>query len=386
MTKLLLKACGLSKISPDDPKVRQKCGMLSGAVGILLNLLLSAGKLAVGLLFSSVSVVADALNNLSDAGASLVSIISFRISAKPADKKHPFGHARIEYVASMAVAFLILLVSVELLTESINKIRFGGEQNFSYISVIVLAAAVAVKLWLGLFNRALGKKIHSEVLLASSFDSFSDALASLAVLVCLLISHFTSVDLDGYVGVCVSVVIAIAGIKILNDTKNSILGESPSEETVERIKEIVSEHPEILGIHDMVVHQYGPSFAMVSLHAEVDGKKDFFEMHDVIDNVEQRLNTEMNLIATIHMDPIVVDDPRTNELRAQIHALVCSIDERLEIHDFRFVDGISHVNLIFDIEVPFDFGMGNEDLKALVGEKVLTLDERYRTVISVDRC
>ncbi len=385
MKNLLSVLFGKNK-NINDPDLRRRYGMLSGWLGIFLNLLLSAGKLTVGILFSSISVIADALNNLSDAGSSLISVISFRISAKPPDKKHPFGHARIEYVASMIVSFLILLVSYELLVESINKIRFGGEQVFSTVTLWVLGAAVLVKILLGVFNRLLGSRIDSEILKATAFDSFSDALSSLAVLICLVVSKISGVDLDGYVGVGVSVVIAIAGIKVLNDTKNSILGESPKAEQIEQIRAIVAEYPDILGIHDLVVHQYGPSFAMVSLHAEVDGKRDFFEMHDTVDLVEQRLNREMHVIATIHMDPIVVDDARTLLLRDRVLGAVRSIDPSLNIHDFRFVDGISHINFIFDLEASFDITMTDDVLRECVCEKVSELDQKYKCVISVDRC
>ena len=366
----------------NDPDLRRRYGMLSGWIGIFLNLLLSFGKLTVGILFSSISVIADALNNLSDAGSSLISVISFRISAKPPDKKHPFGHARIEYVASMIVSFLILLVSYELLVESVNKIRFGGEQVFSAVTLWVLGAAVLVKVMLGIFNRF---RIDSEILKATAFDSFSDALSSLAVLICLVISRISGVDLDGYVGVCVSIVIAVAGVKVLNDTKNSILGESPKAEQIEKIRAIVAEYPDVLGIHDLVVHQYGPSFAMVSLHAEVDGNRNFFEMHDTIDLVEQRLNREMHVIATIHMDPIVVDDEQTLLLREQVVQVVRSIDPSLNIHDFRFVDGVSHINLIFDLEASFDIPMTDDALCDRVRSKVSELDQKYKCVISVDR-
>ncbi|MBQ7377028.1 MAG: cation-efflux pump, partial [Clostridia bacterium] len=220
---------------------------------------------------------------------------------------------------------------------------------------------------------------------ATAFDSFSDALSSLAVLICLVISRISGVDLDGYVGVCVSIVIAVAGVKVLNDTKNSILGESPKAEQIEKIRAIVAEYPDVLGIHDLVVHQYGPSFAMVSLHAEVDGNRNFFEMHDTIDLVEQRLNREMHVIATIHMDPIVVDDEQTLLLREQVVQVVRSIDPSLNIHDFRFVDGVSHINLIFDLEASFDIPMTDDALCDRVRSKVSELDQKYKCVISVDR-
>ena len=271
-------------------------------------MILAAGKIAVGFWFGVISLAGDGINNLSDAGSQIISFISFKMAAKPADRDHPFGHARIEYVASMIVSFFIMLVGWNLFRESLDKIFNPGEGKPDDLQIwlmsIVLVVSIISKLWLVLFNRKIAKKIDSSVMKATAADSLSDAGASTAVLVAMLIFYFTGVNIDGYMGVAVAVVIFIAGIKILNDTKNSILGEAPSEEVVEGIKAIVAEFPDALGIHDMIVHSYGPGKFVANLHIEVDGSKDIFESHDMIDLIEKRLNMELGILSNIHMDPI----------------------------------------------------------------------------------
>ena len=385
MTSLLIK---LFIKEPNETKksaVRHAYGMLASITGIVLNLLLSAAKFAVGIVFGAISITADATNNLSDAGAQIISLISFKISAKPADRDHPFGHARIEYVASMIVSFIVLLIGFELLLESITKVVNPDPPEFSWLSVIVLSLSIVAKLWLCLFNRKLGKKISSSVMKATSADSLSDAIATTAVLASMLIAEFMSINLDAYMGIVVAIIIMIAGAKILNETKNSILGSAPDPETIDAIKEIIAEYPEILGIHDMVVHNYGPGNTIASLHAEVDGKADVFHTHDVIDNAENALFDRLGVRATIHLDPIVIDDERVNALREKTAAAVKKIDERLSIHDFRFVEGTTHTNLIFDVVAPFELKMSNGDLKRTVADKISKLDPNYFVVVTIDR-
>ncbi len=368
-----------------DPAVRRACGSTVAAVGIFTNLLLAAIKFFAGILSGAISITADAANNLSDAGSQIVSLISFKISAKPADRDHPFGHARIEYVASMIVSFLVLFVGIQLLTDSVDKIFNPTESRYSLLVLIILGISVVAKLGLFLFGRSAAKTLKSDVIRATATDSLSDAGATLAVLVCAIISKFTGFDIDGYIGTLVAVVILIAGVKILNDTKNSILGSAPEPEVVENITQIVEEYPEILGIHDLVVHNYGPGNTIASLHAEVDGKENVFATHDIIDTVEKRLYVEMGVRTTIHMDPIVTDDERVSALREEVRAKLKEVDARFGMHDFRFVEGITHSNLIFDVTVPFEVKDSNERIKEQISSKISEISPNYFTVLTIDR-
>ena len=385
MTDLILRLFVKDYENKSDPKVRSRCGSAVSIIGIIVNLLLAAFKLAAGILSGAISIIADAVNNLSDAGSQVVSLITFKISAKPADRNHPFGYARIEYVASMIVSFLILFVSVSLFSESIDKIINPSKTDYSILVMIILGVSVIGKLWLFFFGRSAGKKINSDVIRAAATDSLSDAGATLAVLISAIISRLCKIDIDGYMGIGVAIMIFIAGIKVLNETKNSILGSAPEPEVVEGIHNIVKEYPQILGIHDMVVHNYGPGNTICSFHAEVDGKIDVFETHDCIDNVERRLYNDLGIRATIHMDPIVTDDEKVTALRISVAAAVKKIDERLTIHDFRYVEGTTHSNLIFDVTVPFEIKENNERIKELVSDKISEIDPNYFAVITVDR-
>ena len=367
------------------PSVRHAYGVLMSIVGIVVNILLSALKLVFGTISGSISVTADALNNLSDAGSQVISLISFKIAAKPADRDHPFGHARIEYVASMIVSFLVLLVGYELAKESVHKIIEPADADFSLAVIIVLAVSVAVKLWLGISGKRVAKKINSTVVSATASDSISDAIATSAVLVSAIVCRLTGLRTDAYMGVAVSAVIFIAGIKILAETKNAILGAPPEPEVVEGILRISEECPEILGIHDMVVHTYGTGNIIASLHAEVDGSADVYVIHDAIDNVEKRMFSDIGVRATIHMDPIVTNDERVAELRGLTLEAVKEVDSRLSIHDFRFVEGITHSNLIFDITVPFEVKMSDIKLIQEVEQAIKRIDKTYCAVITVDR-
>ena len=387
MTNLLIKLFIKSPRDTASPAVRRAYGTLVSTVGIILNLLLAAGKFTVGFLFGAISVQADAVNNLSDAGSQLISLVTFKLAAKPADRDHPFGHARIEYVASMIVSFLVLHIGWDLITESVKKILHPTETIFSWLSVAVLGVSVLVKLWLCVFNRKIAKKIDSSVMRATAADSLSDAGATFAVLVATLVFKFTGWDPDAYMGVLVALLILWAGIKILNDTKNSILGEKPSEETVAQIEAMVAEFREqgAIGIHDLVVHNYGPGRVMASLHVEVDGDADIYASHDMADLIERRLAVECGIEATVHMDPIAIHDPRVSELRAYAEAIVTEIDDRLRIHDFRIVPGETHTNLIFDIAAPFEISVTNAELRAKVADAIHKGNSHLFAVITVDR-
>ena len=386
LTELLLKLFVKDRNNVRSPEVRRAYGTLGSVVGIIFNVILAIGKYVVGMIFGAISLMADGINNLSDAGSQIISFISFKMAAKPADRDHPFGHARIEYVASMIVSFFIMLVGWNILSDSVEKILDPEiTTEFSWLMIIVLGISVLVKLWLCLFNRRLADKIGSSVMKATAADSLSDAIATAAVLVAMLVFKFTGFDADGYMGIAVAVVIFIAGIKILNDTKNSILGEAPSEEIVDGIKQIISEFPEALGIHDMVVHSYGPGKFVANLHIEVDGSKDIFHSHDMIDMIERRLNRELGIQSNIHMDPIVTNDSEVSAMRTVVRGLVKEIDERLDIHDFRFVRGVTHTNLIFDINAPFELKMTDRELQKEIEKRVREYNEDFFTVTTVDR-
>ena len=368
-----------------DPKVRQKCGSAVAIIGIVVNIFLAAFKLFAGILSGAISITADAVNNLSDAGSQVVSLITFKISAKPADREHPFGYARIEYVASMIVSFLILFVSISLFSESVQKIIEPTKTDYSILVMVILGVSVLAKLWLFFFGRSAAKKLNSGVIRASATDSLSDAGATFAVLVSAIIAKLSGFDIDGYMGIAVAIVIFIAGIKVLNETKNSILGSAPEPEVVEGIIKVALEYDEILGVHDMVVHNYGPGNTICSFHAEVDGKADVFATHDCIDNIEKRLFVEQGIRTTIHMDPIVTDDEKVSALRILVAKAVKEIDMRLTIHDFRYVEGITHSNLIFDVTVPFEIKDTNDRIKELVSDKISEIDPNYFAVITIDR-
>ena len=389
LTELLCRLFVKDRDNIRSPEVRRAYGTLASIVGIIVNLILAAGKIVVGMLFGAISLAGDGINNLSDAGSQIISLISFKMAAKPADRDHPFGHARIEYVASMIVSFFVMLVGWNLFRESLDKILDDSvvtDGSNVWLMVGVLAVAILFKLWLVLFNRKIANKIDSAVMKATAADSLSDACASAAVLAAMLIFKFTGVDIDGYMGMAVAVVIFIAGIKILNDTKNSILGEAPSEDVVKGIEAIVAEFPDALGIHDMVVHSYGPNKFVANLHIEVDGSKDIFESHDMIDLIEKRLNSELGILSNIHMDPIVVDDAENDAMKAFVLECVKAVDERLDIHDFRFVKGKTHTNLLFDISVPFEMKRDNAEIVDAIQKCITEQKPDHFIVVNVDRC
>ncbi len=387
MTSLLIRLFIKDPKNTASPAVRRAYGTMVSIVGIVLNLFLAAGKFTVGFLFGAISVQADAVNNFSDAGSQVISLVSFKIAAKPADRDHPFGHARIEYVASMIVSFLVLLIGWELLSGSVEKALHPTETVFSWISVIVLGVSVLVKLWLCFFNRRIAKRIDSTVMRATAADSLSDAAATAAVLAATLVYKFTGFDPDAYMGILVALLILWAGIKILNETKNSILGERPSDEQVAEIRAVVADYESAgaIGIHDLVVHNYGPGRIMASLHVEVDGAMDIYKSHDLMDLIERRLRVECGMIATVHMDPVAVGDPTVAALREHTTALAREIDDRLRIHDFRIVPGETHTNLIFDVAAPFDLALSDDALRTTLADRIHDDNTHYFAVITVDR-
>ena len=385
MTKLLIKLFIGSGSDAQNRAVRTKYGTMTSIVGIIINFLLFVGKFSVGSIFGSVAISADAINNLSDAGSSFISLVSFKISSKPADREHPFGHARIEYIASMAVGVIVLLIGFDLLKESFFKILTPSPMDKSVLVLIVLVLSILAKLWLGFFYRNIANRINSELLKAASADSFSDVLSTGATLVSALIWMFLDFNIDAYVGLVVSVFILIAGLKILNENKNIILGSAPDPEIIEIIKTKALEDERIIGIHDLMVHSYGAGATIASFHAEVDGRGDFFEAHDLIDNIEKQLFAEYNITCTIHMDPIVTNDEHINALKTAVQGAVVEIGEAFRIHDFRCVAGPTHTNLIFDIEIPFEEKRSNKEILSLVEAKIKDIDKTYFAVIDIDR-
>lgn len=388
MTDLLIKIFVKNYNNPEDVCVRERYGVFSSIVGIVTNIILAGIKLLAGILSFSIAITADALNNLSDAGSSLISFVSFKIAAKPADKEHPFGHARIEYVSSMIVSFLILLVGFELMTSSVSGLinKNGSDLKVTTLTYVILALSIFLKLWLGLFYRKISKKIDSSVVAAAAADSFSDCASTAAVLVSSVIVGLSGWwFVDSIVGLAVSIIIMIAGIKILNETKNSLLGEAPIQEVVDSIKQTVEKYPEVIGMHDLLVHNYGPKTYIVSFHAEVDGSQDIYALHDAIDNIEKEINEDLRILCTIHMDPIVTNDETVNELRNFTAETAKEICPEASIHDFRTVVGQTHTNLIFDLVLPFDINDTPENIIESLKAKVIEKRPNCFCVITVDR-
>ena len=365
---------------------RARAGKRVGAVGIAVNALLFLAKFLVGSASGSLAMIADAFNNLSDAGGSVVSYISFRIAAKPADRDHPFGHARIEYIASMIVSFLILSVGLSLGRDAVSEIVSPkGGAVFTVATVIVPAIAILVKLALAALNFTVGRRVDSAVLRAAAVDSLSDAVSTAAVLVSAIILRVSGVSIDAYVGLAVAALILVAGVRVLLETMNSILGEAPVSEVTDRIRALIAEYPTVLGVHDMLIHSYGHGHSFATLHAEVDGRGDVFAAHDTVDEIERRIHSELGIVCTVHMDPILIGDPLTDELRSKVEALASALDPALHVHDFRLVVGPTHSNLIFDVEVPFEMAMSDSEIVRSLCERISELDTSYYAVITVDR-
>lgn len=386
MITLLVKRLIKDYDHTEDSRVRNAIGNLISSVGILNNLILFAFKFLAGTLANSVSITADAVNNLSDAGSSIISLISFKLSSKPADEKHPFGHARYECIASMVVACLILLLGLELIKTSFEKILSPDAIEFSWLSVIILIFSISVKLWMYLYNKKYGNLIKSSVMEAAAADSISDVMATGAVLISTLLSPVFHFNLDGYMGVVVAFFILMAGTGIIKSALDELLGQAPDEDLVMKIQKKITSYDGVLGMHDLMIHDYGVQRIFASVHVEVDCKVDVLISHDMIDNIERDFKENMGIEMVIHMDPINIDDPLTNELRVLVRKLVQEIHENLSMHDFRVVHGETHTNMIFDVVVPFDVPMNNQEildqLAALVRREK---GDNYYLVVTFDR-
>ena len=385
MISLLARSFIKNRDDVTSPAVRQAYGVLCGTVGICLNVLLFAFKLFAGTLAGSIAVTADAFNNLSDAGASLVTLLGFKLAGQRPDPEHPFGHGRLEYISGLVVSMVIILMGAELAKSAVDKILHPEAVEFSLLTGAVLAASICVKLYMFLYNRAIGKKIDSAAMRATATDSLSDCAATAAVLAATLVGHFTSLQIDGWCGIAVAALVLLAGFRAAGETISPLLGQPPAPEFVSRIEQIVLSSPSVRGIHDLIVHDYGPGRVMISLHAEVPAHGDIMALHDEIDNVEQRLRRELGCDATIHMDPIVTDDSLTAETRRKVEQLVSGIDGNITIHDFRMVTGPTHTNVIFDAVVPFRFRLSDHEVESAIKSAVRTLDGSYFAVVRIDK-
>ena len=367
-----------------DGVVRRAYGQLCGIVGIALNVLLFAGKFFAGTLSGSIAITADAFNNLSDAGSSVVTLLGFRLAGRKPDPEHPFGHGRIEYISGLVVSALILLMGVELAKSSFQKILHPEEVEFSAVAVVILLASIAVKLYMSIYNRGIGKKINSSAMVATGIDSLSDTISTAAVLVAMLVGKFSGLMIDGWVGMLVALFILYSACRAAMETVGPLLGQAPEEEFVQRIEELVMAHDEVCGIHDLVVHDYGPGRVMISLHAEVPASGDILDLHDMIDGIEMELRQQLDCEAVIHMDPIVTDDALTTELRQKMALLVKEVEERATIHDFRMVMGPTHTNLIFDAVVPFGTEKSNRQIEEEIKARVREMEGTYFAVVRVE--
>ena len=368
-----------------DPENRQRCGTLSGGIGIALNLLLFLGKLLAGMITASIAVTADAFNNLSDAASSVVTLVGFRLAGREADEEHPFGHGRMEYLAGLAVSMLILLVGLELAKSSVGKMLHPEPVDFNLLPAGILAVSIGVKLWMFFFNRELSRRIHSAALAATAADSLSDTVATSAVLAATLIGHYANIAIDGWCGMLVGLFICYAGYTAARDTISPLLGQAPDPEFVNQINDIVMSHEEILGIHDLIVHNYGPGRILISLHAEVPADGNFLALHDKIDIIEHELRDILNCHAVIHMDPVCVGDEETVRLKALVKEYLKEISGTLTMHDFRIVAGPTHTNLIFDVVTPYGFSLSDAELVALIQESIQKDNPNYFAVIEVDK-
>lgn len=386
MTNLLISLFIKNKDHVEDSNVRNAYGKMAGIVGIMCNLFLFAGKFFAGVITGAISITADAFNNLSDAASSIITLVGFDMAGKPADKDHPFGHGRMEYVSGLVVSLLILMMGVELFKSSVEKVLHPEVISEQWISYMILVVSIFVKFWMYMFNRSIGWKIHSETMKATASDSLNDCVSTAAVFGGMLIFHYFHLNIDGVVGIVVACFVLWGGYESVRDTLNPLLGESPDPELVTKIKEMVLRHEMVIGVHDIVVHDYGPGRRIVSLHAEVPATENIMEVHDVMDHIEMRLMEEYHCEATIHMDPVVTNDEEVTETKKEVQDLVKGYDPDLSIHDFRMVKGPTHTNVIFDLLIPYGKKYQQEkvveDIKKKVKEE---MPGNHYAVIRVDR-
>ena len=383
LTNLLCRRFVKNHDNPTDPAVRLNYGRLAGITGIVCNLLLCGLKLLAGMLSGSLAMIADAFNNLSDAGSAIVTLIGFRLAGAPPDKDHPFGHGRMEYLSAMGVAVLIIIAGFELATSAIDKMLHPSATAFNPVAVAILAVSIAIKLWMALFHRRIGKLIRSDALMAAGTDSRNDVICTSVVLVCAVAARFTTLPLDGYVGMAVALFVIWSGFSVIRDTVSPLLGQAPDPELVENIQQTVLGYEGVVGIHDLIVHDYGPGRVIVSLHAEVPEDQPITKSHDVIDNIEMELMERYHILACIHLDPVDTDNPETLRLKEQAIALMNGVDEGLTLHDFRVVNGDTHTNLLFDLVVPHTC-KNPEEMARRMRDAVHNSDPHLYAVIKVE--
>ena len=387
MIRMLASLLIKNKTDMKAPETRRAYGMLCGMVGIILNILLFSGKFFAGTISQSISITADAFNNLSDAGSSLITLLGFRLAGQKPDSEHPFGHGRLEYVSGLVVAILVILMGFELLKASADKILHPQEITCSSLIIAILVASIAVKGYMALYNSRIGKRVDSPAMQATSLDSLSDMAATSMVLISTLVSYLTGLNIDGWSGLVVAVLILFAGYKAAKDTVSPLLGQPPDPEFVRKVESLIMEHPGILGIHDLVVHDYGPGRRMISVHAEVSSKCDILQIHGMIDHIERSLSEELDCEAVIHMDPIETDDKKTNETKEQVQTLIKEMDPAITIHDFRMIRGKDYTNVIFDAVLPYQSEMTEKQFRERVCGEVcrLPLPKPITVVLNVDR-
>ena len=385
MTKYIIKKFISNSEDINNPDVRKNYGIVSGFVGIFCNVILFISKIIAGILTSSVSITADAFNNLSDAGSSIVTIIGFKLADKPADADHPFGHGRIEYISGFIVSIVILIVGLELIKSSIVKIINPEPIDFNIVSLAIMVISILIKLWMSVYNRYVGKKIDSSTIQAVAADSLNDVVATSAVVIGIVINYFTSLNIDGVMGCVVAIFIIKAGLETAKDTIDPLLGQAPEQSFVDAIESEVLKYDIVIGIHDLIVHNYGPGRTIVSLHAEVPCNVGILEIHDTIDNIEKHINQKFNCESVIHMDPIMVDNENINKLHDVVKNIIHNVDDSMSMHDFRVVEGPTHTNLIFDIAVPWKCKMADDEIINSIQKEIDKLEDRFELVIQIDK-
>lgn len=385
MTDLILRIFVRDHKNTEDPAVRDKCGRVAGAVGIVTNFLLFLMKIIVGTVFHSVSVTADAVNNLTDSGSSVVTLIGFKMASKPADEKHPFGHARIEYLSGVIVSFIVIFLGLQLGMSSIEKILTPEENALTPVALVVLVISILAKLWQCLFYRKVGRMIKSESVEATSKDSRNDVIATSVVLLGAVITMLTDVNLDGYMGAAVALFIVFSGVQLTISTADPLLGQAPEGELVQTITEKMLSYPGIIGMHDLAVHNYGVGRCFASAHCEVDAKNDILVSHDLIDNIERDFSRDLCIHMVIHLDPVIVGDARTDALHRKVQSLVTALYPTVTIHDFRVIWGVTHSNIVFDAAVPFSVKDSDAVITQKLEAEIQKLDPDYRTVVTIDR-
>ncbi len=385
MTSLLLKLFVKNYKNTSDNTVREKYGVLGGTVGIVTNIILACAKLIIGTFSGSISITADAVNNFSDAGSSIITLIGFKMANKPADTSHPFGHGRIEYISGLIVAFIVLIFGVELMKSSVEQIINPTEIIYSTWAIVVLVLSIAGKLWLGLFNRKLGKAINSTAMTAVFTDCLSDSGATLVTIISMLLARFAGLNIDGILGAIVAVIIIIAGINIIKDTLSPLLGEAPDKELVENLAETILSFDKVVGIHDLIIHNYGSVKTFGSVHVEVPADEDVLLTHEIMDNIELEVRKKFGIELVAHCDPIETNNESVSRMKDTLVEVIKSLNEKLTIHDFRMVSGPTHTNLIFDVVVPYDVKMSEEETITKISEKVKEHNPQCNCVITVDR-